>query len=282
MLKMRPAFDGKGKSQRINLMSFISALLTSLVLVYLGLIIIAATFANSLIFPAPPSSYGSEREPLFLKTDKGERIACFHLPNKEARYTILHSHGNGEDIGMVLSWARDLQKMGYAVFLYDYPGYGMSSGSPDEASTKRAIETAWHYLISAKGLSPHQIILHGRSVGGGPTLLLAREVEPAAVILESTFLSTFRVMTRYRILPWDVFDNSKAIRQLQAPLLMMHGKMDRTVPFHHAERLYALAPQPKSKWWHEQAGHNDLVYKGGESYWEVLKNFTENLAKSEP
>jgi hypothetical protein len=124
-----------------------------------------------------------------------------------------------------------------------------------------------------------RVIPYGRSLGGGPALWLAGRHTFAGVILEGTFTSTFRVMTRIKLLPWDVFDNLAWIRAVRCPILFIHGTNDQTVPFHHARTLHAAAPQPAAHRWIEGGGHNNLPEDFPQPYWQAMESFTRDLAQ---
>jgi abhydrolase domain-containing protein 17 len=255
-------------------MNLLGAAATGIFLAWAGLALFALLFAKSMIFPVPSPGYGSDFPGLvFLETEKGETIAGRLWDHPQAHFTILFSHGNGEDLGRLESFAEELRAAGFAVFAYDYPGYGLSTGRPGEASALRAVRAAWDFLTQETGIPPERILLHGRSLGGGPSLLLAKETEPAGIILESTFVSTFRVLTRIPLLPWDIFDNLQCMKKVSAPILILHGEEDETVPVWHAERLAAADAGSPTLLIIPEAGHNNLRQVAGPLYEKALREF---------
>ena len=102
------------------------------VLTYAGLCLYACAAAGRMIFQPQPSSYSDGPDILKLTTADGETISAVHLPNADAEFTVLHSHGNAEDLGDILPFLRALHAKGYAVLAYDYRGYGTSEGKPSE------------------------------------------------------------------------------------------------------------------------------------------------------
>ena len=142
----------------------------------------------------------SEREKESLevfhtRTSRGNRIACMYVkcvPN--ARFTILHSHGNAVDLGQMSSFYLGLgTRINCNIFSYDYSGYGVSEGKPSEKNLYADIEAAWHALRTRLGISPENIILYGQSIGTVPTVDLASRYEVGAVILHSPLMSGMRV-----------------------------------------------------------------------------------------
>ena len=134
-------------------------------------------------------------EVFYTRTARGNRIACMFVkcaPN--ARFTILHSHGNAVDLGQMSSFYLGLgTRINCNIFSYDYSGYGVSEGKPSEKNLYSDIEAAWHAMRTRLGISPENIILYGQSIGTVPTVDLASKYEVGAVILHSPLMSGMRV-----------------------------------------------------------------------------------------
>ena len=120
--------------------------------------------------------------------------------------------------------------------------------------------------------------MHGRSIGGGPAVDLASREPVGGLILESTFTSASRVLTNIRIFPFDRFENINKIGSVRCPVLVIHGKKDRTIPFQHGEKLFAAANEPKVSFWVDNAGHNDLFKAAGGAYLKTIRDFADNLS----
>lgn len=228
---------------------------------------------EKMFFP-PPATYSDASTIIKLKTKDGIQISAQYLKHPQAEYTLLYSHGNAEDMGLILPVLREVYQQGFSIFTYDYQGYGTSQGLPSEQGSYADIASAYQYLTTELSIPPNQVIAHGRSVGGGPTLWLATEYPVAGVILESTFVSAFRVVTQIPLLPFDRFPNLARIRQVSAPVLLIHGVEDDLIPIWHSKELYQAAPDPKAFLWLEGAGHNTV---GGESYLKAIQEFAQGL-----
>lgn len=268
---------------RIGEFSF-KRVITSLILipvcVYLGLFIVAYFFPDNVIFQPQPSSYKDDAGVIKLVTPGGKKISAKHYSNKQAVYTILFSHGNAEDIGDIEPLIWYLRDAGFNVLTYDYRGYGTSEGEPSEQNSYEDIDSAYKYLTQELKTPADRIILHGRSLGGGPSIDLATREPVAGLMLESTFTSAFRVVTRWRVIPFDKFENISKIGSVKCPVLVIHGKNDWIVPFHHGETLYADVKGPKNSLWVDEAGHNDLFNTARESYLIAIKDFAGSLSGS--
>ena len=253
----------------------IKRMITTIIFIYLTFAIYIYFQADSMIFLPQPSSYQDTNEIIKLTSEDGTKLSAIHLLNPNAKYTILFAHGNASDLGTIQPRLEELENIGFSVFAYDYRGYGTSEGKPSEKNAYKDIDTAYNYLTQELKIPPQQIIVFGRSVGGGSAIDLAARKPVAGLITESTFICAFKVKVPFQLLPFDRFPNLEKIKKVKCPVLIMHGKIDDIVPFYHSEKLFQQAPSPKLFLWVEEANHNDFTYVAGERYTKVLKEFIE-------
>lgn len=260
------------------LLAFFQVVAGAAVFAYALLLAYAWLASDRLIFRPPPPTYPDGPQILKIPTPDGVALAARHLPQAGARFTVLYFHGNAEDLGSVEPFLAELRdRLGVSVLAWDYRGYGRSGSRPAEPSTLRDARTVAAYAAEHLGVPPERIILYGWSLGGGPAVALAAGRRYAGLILQSSFTSAFRVMTRVRLLPFDKFDNLAKIGRISCPLLVIHGTADRVIPFSHGKSLYAAAAGPKSHLRVEGAGHNDLIETAGDAYWQALDGFVRGL-----
>jgi fermentation-respiration switch protein FrsA (DUF1100 family) len=234
-------------------------LLRSTVAIYAIVSLYVLLIADSRIFLPPLSTYQTLPQMITLTSAPGVNITGQYLPNSKARYTLLYSHGNAEDLGIIQPVLKHLNQLGFSVFAYDYRGYGTSQGKPTERGAYQDIRAAYGYLTQTLKIPPNQIILYGRSVGGGPSIDLAREISIAALVTENTFISALRVITWIPLFPFDKFNNIGKIKQIKAPLLIFHATLDKMIPLIHGQKLYQVANDPKNLVEIEGLGHNDWM-----------------------
>lgn len=250
--------------------------LLNVLIAYVGLLIFAYFFADKMIFLPPRASYRDTDEIIKL-TSNGAQISAIYLPNENAKYTLLVSHGNAEDLGYIMPFFKEFQRHGFSVFAYDYHGYGTSEGSPNEANSYADVRAAYDYLVNVLRISPQRIIIYGRSLGAAVALDLAIKENVAGLIMESPFVTAFRAVTRIPIFPFDEFNNLQKITKLTCPLLIIHGTDDRIVSFWHGKKLLQMANVPKQYFWVTNAGHNDVLPTAGNEYWQALDGFVKML-----
>ncbi|MGD8992527.1 MAG: alpha/beta hydrolase [Desulfobacterales bacterium] len=234
--------------------------------------------------PSPAESRGAIAglQKMWLQTASGQVEAWFTAPTVGPKVlpapAVIFAHGNGELIDYWPEVLQNFSQMGIGLLLVEYPGYGRSSGAPTQDSIAQAFVAAYDKLVSYKEVDPGRIILFGRSVGGGAvcTLVLKRPV--AALILMSTFASVRSMASKFLVPPFlirDPFDNLKAVERYRGPLLLMHGRQDRIVPYSNSLRLHRAAYD--SKLIAYNAGHNDCP-PDWKQFW---KDVAEFLAKAD-
>ncbi len=250
-------------------------MIRSAIFIYACFCIWAYFYTDRMIFLPQPSTYEDTQDILKLTTANGVSISAIYLPNPQAKYTILYSHGNAEDLGDGLPLLKELRDIGFSVFAYDYQGYGTSQGTPSERNAYKDIDAAYNYLTQELNIPPNRIIAYGFSVGGGPSVDLAARKPLAGLIVENTFISAFRVVTHIPIVPFDKFDNINKIKNVRCPVLVIHATADQVIPFYHGQKLFAAANEPKQFLSIEGAGHNNLRLVAGERYVQALREFVE-------
>lgn len=227
------------------------------------------------------TSEGIAVDTVRMWTRRGNVILGFHFRRADSTRTLLFSHGNSTDIGIMFHHLRDLcTKLGCDVFAYEYSGYGESSGVPSEADLYSDVEAAYHYLTHDCSIPDEQIILYGQSIGSVPSIDLASRSDVGGVILHSAMKSGLGVIHDVKTTFWfDVFQNATRIKQVHAPVFIMHGTHDTEIPFEHGVALYEACPPDVAfdPWWVKEAGHNDIEINHRSPYFEQLKNFIDAL-----
>ncbi|MEL7502317.1 MAG: alpha/beta hydrolase [Cyanobacteria bacterium J06554_6] len=246
-------------------------------LVYAAVSLYLFFFADGMIFLPPPPSYTDDTSILKIPSSQGRTIAATYLPKATAKYTILYSHGNATDLGQLMPTFQILNEAGFSVFAYDYQGYGLSEGRPTEHNTYQDIEAAYQYLVDDLNTPPENIIVYGRSVGGGPSTYLAAQQPTVGLILESTFTKAFQVVVPIKLLPFEKFPNIDRLKQVRRPVLIIHGTADNTIPFEHGKQLYETANAPKQFVAITGADHNDLIWTDEITYVQAIQTFAESL-----
>ena len=137
---------------------------------------------TSLLFQPPEVSYvHAKKHIIWLRTTKGANVPAFYI-DRHSKTTILFSHGNAEDLGMIYEWFCEFtREVQVNLLAYDYEGYGKASGTPSEQGCYDDVDCAWTFLTKVLNHKPESIILYGRSLGSGPSCYLAERLAKEGV-----------------------------------------------------------------------------------------------------
>jgi len=276
---------------------WVRLLITGVVL-WATIVITMVIFEESMIFfpdhdpsgfwdvEAISSGTGTAVEECFFTTDDGERLHGWwcrpETPGAAASATaemvLLWFHGNAGNLSQRAGLMLELARIPAQVFIVDYRGYGRSTGRPNEQGLYRDSRAAWRYLRDDRGVDADRIVILGKSLGGAVAVDLAAEVDPAGLIVESSFTSVPEMAARhYPFIPrWLVrtkMDSLSKIGRVSSPVLVIHSPADEVVPFAHGARLFQAASGDKQFFEVTGAGHNELWLVGGSDYFNTLREF---------
>jgi fermentation-respiration switch protein FrsA (DUF1100 family) len=236
-------------------------------------------FPERKLLATPQTAY----EEVAIETEDGERLHAWWIPAAERPIgQVLFCHGNGGNIGDRVLHAALLHGAGFDVLLFDYRGYGRSTGRPSEEGTYRDASAARAALLDRPEVDAGHVLYVGESLGGAVAIALGLEAPPAGVVLVSTFTSVRDMARRHypfvpaAIVP-DAYPSVRLIRDLYAPLLVLHGDRDDLVPLMYGEELYGAAPDPKRMHVLAGVGHNDLVERAGNEWAAAIAKFAREV-----
>jgi hypothetical protein len=250
-------------------MTVLKWLVVLLALGYLGGLVALFFAQRSLLFPIPqrvrtaPETAGfPEAEEHALATADGEKVIVWHVPARPDHPVVLYFHGNGDYLAGFFGRFRDLISNGTGIVALSYRGYAGSSGWPSEAGLLQ--DAAAAYAFAAARYNADRIVVWGFSLGTGVAVALAAERPVGRLILEAPYTSIADVAAAtFRFVPvrWlirDSFHSDARIGRVTAPLLIMHGARDSTIPIGLGERLFALSHEPKQFVRFPEGGHDNL------------------------
>jgi uncharacterized protein len=211
---------------------------------------------------ATPGDVGLAYEALTIKTSDGEQLDGWFVPDEQARGAVILFHGNAGNISHRLEYLSMFRRMGLSTLIFDYRGYGRSTGKPSEKGLYRDAEAAWKFVAEERGIPADRIVLFGESLGGAVATWLAARQRPGALVLASVFTSVPDMGSElYPWLPirWLArmrYDTRAALTDVTCPVLVAHSPEDEIVPFSHGRELFAAAPEPKA-FLELAGGHNE-------------------------
>ena len=234
----------------------------------LGALQRALTYYPDHTRPTPAEAGVPELAPVVLETEDGLLLLAWHAPPRaDGAPSLIYFHGNAGHIGMRGFKVRAYLNAGLGVLLTTWRGYSGNPGTPTEEGLY-ADGRAARAFLRALGTGDGRQILYGESLGTGVAVHLAREAAPAALVLEAPYSSIADIATgRIPLLPVrplivDRFDSAAKIGKVAAPLLIVHGERDRTIPVRLARKLHKRAREPKEAVFIPEADHADLTEFG--------------------
>jgi fermentation-respiration switch protein FrsA (DUF1100 family) len=243
-----------------------------------------------------PQAYGCRFENITFRSQDRTILQGWFLPAKtEAKGTVIHFHGNAQNITAHVGYVAWLVDEGFNVLTFDYRGYGFSQGEPNPKGVYEDCLAAIEYAKNRSDVDAEKLILFGQSLGAANAIAVAGKAKiPGirAVVAESSFYS-YRAIARRAMeqssclsfFRWPLsltlvnnsYSASKYVGDVSpVPLLLIHGIKDRVVPYTHSEKLFAKAKEPKDIWVLQKGGHTEALIKGGAKLREALVTFFED------
>jgi fermentation-respiration switch protein FrsA (DUF1100 family) len=224
---------------------------------------------------ATPAVHRLPFENVRVTAEDGVRLHGWYVPGARA-VTVLWCHGNAGNISHRLDNLRLLrERLGVGTLLFDYRGYGESEGAPSEAGTYRDARAFRAWLRTRGTAGP--VVYFGRSLGAAVAAQLAAEDPPAALVLETPFTSVQAMangtLPGIGYLFHTRYDTLRRVREIRAPLLLLHGDADEVVPYRHGQAVFEAAAEPKRFVRIPGARHNDTYLVGGPAYWAAWESF---------
>ncbi len=211
--------------------------------------------------PSLEQYHASDMQVVSIPTTDHLQLNGWYKPAKDGQPTILYFHGNAGNIGGPMFLVRKFLQAGLGVLLVEYRGYGGNPGSPSEQGFYTDGRAGVRFL-QEQGVNGKKLVLFGESLGAGVATEMATETPSCAVILQSPYTSMVDLASYHYpwifMKPWDRFNSLQRIGNLNAPLLILHGKLDQVVPYAQGLKLYEQAKSPKELISFDHNDHHNL------------------------
>ena len=214
-----------------------------------------------------------------VRTADGEEIHAWVNRAPDSPWTVIIFHGNAGNLMYHEAPLALFKALGLQAILFDYRGYGLSSGSPTEAGLLRDGEAVRQYAVTALGVPQERLVYFGQSLGSGVAVLLAAEKSPGGLILESAYPTLAAVArVHYPFLPAgllmrDRFAAAERMASVKCPVLFLHPDQDEIIPIDLGRALYTRAAEPKRFVPLPGAHHNDAFHVALDAHVAAIKDF---------
>ncbi len=237
-------------------------------------------YPSAKVYSPPPDLNIKE---VFFETEDGERLHGWWMQTDNKAQTVLFFHGNAGNISHRTQQLRILKELGLNALIFDYRGYGKSSGKiKKEADLYADGVAAWDFVTQTKNIAPGDIILWGKSIGGSIMAEIAQEKEVKAVIFESSFFSATEIAQAHfwyvpvKYLLRFKFEAGKKLPNIPSPILVIHSGDDEMISFVQGQKLFDHAPAPKA-FLQISGSHNGGMIESKEEYVRGIREFLEEI-----
>ena len=254
-------------------------------IVYLSLLFIIFIFQRNLLYHPNENNYFGDELKVKIKkvkintSDNFELHGWYHEKDLKNFKTLVFFHGNAGTLENRIHKINHFKEMNINFLIISWRGFSGNLGKPSERGLYEDGKSAINWL-KRKGLKDNDIVLYGESLGTGIATHVAQKHKFAGVILESPFTSMIDAAKNVypyfpiRFLLKDKYENNKKVKNINAPILIMHGEADQIVPFWMGEKMYKLANEPKYSYFPKKDNH---MMEYDEKMIEILKGFLNKL-----
>lgn len=233
-----------------------------------------------IIYPIPSTVIRPEAEGTSVEqvpVPSAANTVGLHLVGAPDAPTLLHFHGNGEQLGDLIALGRAIQARGLGFFAVEYPGYGVAEGAPSEQANYAVAEASIEYLKARHGVAGHRLVLQGQSLGTGVALEMARRGHGERLILLSPYTSMVDMgKLTLPIFPGDLIHdrylNLEKAPYVSQPTLVIHGTHDEVIPVNMGVRVAEALPRAELRLV-DGGRHNDLFVSSGRQVLDTIERF---------
>ena len=236
-----------------------------LIVIYVGITVVVYFYQRKLLYHPFSAEITGEGlihnfETINFKTsDNFVLKGWFHLKNSNKK-TILFLHGNAGNLDNRIDKLNSLGSMDINFLIISWRGYSGNPGNPSEAGLYKDVLGGIKWL-NEKGIFNDQIILYGESLGTAIATEVGQNENFAGIILEAPFTSMVDMGQKiYPIFPVkfllkDKYESKNKIKNIKSPILIMHGEVDKIVPFRMGKKMFELANEPKYSYFSKYDDH---------------------------
>ncbi len=256
-----------------------------IILCYLLIVIFVFFYQRNLLYHPFENNYSTDKanftyDEVSIPVSKEINLkAWFHKKDLEKKKTLVFFHGNAGNLQNRIYKLNLLKDFDINFLIVAYRGFSGNKGKPTELGLYEDAQSTLNWLKNKK-IKDDQIIIYGESLGTGVSIEVAQNKKFAGIILESPFTSMVDAGKHYyfylpvSILLKDRYETIKKLKNIEIPILIMHGEKDRIVPFHMGKKVFLKANQPKYFYFPK---NDDHMMEYNEDLLEALNKFFQSI-----
>tara|TARA_B100000965_G_scaffold371329_1_gene360154 strand:- start:11 stop:829 length:819 start_codon:yes stop_codon:yes gene_type:complete len=254
-------------------------------LLYFFVLVFLYFYQRNLLYLPNENNYSGDKISVDIEkvkiptSDNIELQGWYHEKNLTDHKTLVYFHGNAGSLENRIHKLNHFKNMNINFLIIAWRGFSGNNGKPTEEGLYIDGKSAIDWLIK-KGVDEKNLILYGESLGTGVATHLAQNKNYAGVILETPFTSMIDTAKKFypyipvSLLLKDKFENYKKIKNINSPILVMHGEVDQIVPFFMGKKIYELANKPRYSYFTK---YDDHMMEYDENLVLALKSFLKSL-----
>ena len=253
--------------------------------VYLFFLVFLYFYQRNLLYHPNENNYSGDNlkvnvEKVKISTSDNLKLnGWFHKKNLDDYKTIVYLHGNAGTLDNRIHKLNHFKDIDVNFLIIAWRGFSGNNGKPTESGLYIDGKSAVNWVLE-QGVKEENIVLYGESLGTGIVIEIAQNRNFAGVILETPFTSMVNAAKQFypyipiNILLKDKYENEKKIRNINIPIIVMHGEEDTIVPFSMGKKIFEIANEPKYSYFTKYDNHmmeydNQLI--------NALKKFLKSL-----
>ena len=256
-----------------------------ILVIYASVLVLLFIFQRNLMYHPNENNYFSDKlevdiEKVKIKTsDNIDLLGWFHKKDLKRLKTIVYFHGNAGKLENRIHKLNHFKDMDVNFLIIAWRGFSGNEGKPSEEGLYIDGNSAIMWLKNL-GLSEEDIVIYGESLGTGIATEIAQNNNFAGLILETPFTSMIEAAKNFypyipvSLILKDKYKNNLKIKNVNIPVLVMHGETDQIVPFWMGEKIYEIANQPKYSYFTK---YDDHMMEFDENLVLALKAFIKSL-----
>ena len=259
--------------------------ITAIILCYLLILVFVFFYQRNLLYHPFENNYSSDKinfsyDEVFIPTSSGNNLkGWFHKKDLNKKKTLVFFHGNAGDLRNRIHKLNLIKDFDINFLIVAYRGFNGNKGKPTEKGLYEDARSTLNWLAKQK-IKEDQIIIYGESLGTGVSIEIAQNKNFAGIILESPFTSMVDAGKFYypylpvSLLLKDRYETIKKLKNINIPILVMHGKKDKIVPFQMGKKVFENVKEPKFSYFPEDDDH---MMNYNENLLEALSNFFKSI-----
>ncbi len=263
----------------------LSSILLVIIFSYLAILFFIYFNQRNLLYHPSENNYLNEKanfvyEEVYIPSTENNLKGWFHKKNLTKNKTLVFFHGNAGSLENRIYKLNLIKDFDLNFLIIAYRGFSGNKGKPTEKGLYEDALSALKWLKNNHSIKDKDIIIYGESLGTSISIEVSQNKKYSGIILESPFTSMTDAAKHYypylpvSLLLKDKYDSIEKIKNINIPILVMHGKKDKIIPFEMGKKIFESANQPKFFY---SPDNDDHMMNYDENLLKTIRSFLEKI-----